>query len=142
MTNDDTLPVLRKPAPVPEWIPQTSGSLKIDDVIREVAVVGFDRDLPAKDKLKALDMLLKHKGGYIERHESRLIDSTQVEVAKVFFGKMTPEDLHSWLKDHEGKIEAGIIPPPPPELHPDSPPDPLTSTPSTQDKILEGLHGR
>jgi len=133
--NEETAPVLRKPAAVPDWIPQTSGSLKIDDVIREVAVVGFDRDLPAKDKLKALDMLLKHKGGYIERSESRIVDSTQVEVAKVFFDKMSPEDLHAWLKDHEGKIEANIMP----ELHPSSPPDP--TDPPTK-SILDDLHGR
>jgi len=145
--NEDSpqLPVLRKPKAVPDWIPQTSGSLSVDDVIREIAVIGFDRnEMPAETRLKALDKLLKHKGGYIERTESKFIDATQVAVATEMFKQMTLEERQEWLSHHTDKIESTLPPrsTAPASLHPDSPPDPPSPPASQASTTLEDLHGK
>jgi hypothetical protein len=135
---DSQVPVLREPDPVPDWIPQSSGAVKIDDLVREIAVMGFDRSLAPKDRMAALKELGKHKGMFIERSESRLVDATQVEVAKEMFKQMTPADRREWLQHHMGKLEAEISIPLHPSSPPDEPPPPSDKTSST----LEELRGR
>jgi len=142
-----TVPNLQKPDLVPEWIPQTSDSLSVDDVIKEISVIGFDRNgTPAETRLKALEKLMKHKGAYIERSESRFIDQTQVALATGMFNQMSVEERQEWLSQHLQKVEAQTSTAIP--LHPSSPPNPPPTKQappppkSSASTTLSDLHGK
>ena len=109
MSDRKPAPLIRKPAPLPDFIPSTSDDLTVDHVVREIARIAFDPDEKPSLRLQALKELGKHKGMFIERTESRSMDLTKVATAQAMFKTMSPDERRAWLKEHESDMEAGII---------------------------------